>query len=103
MPIILPVTEIRNRLSALLDEVVSDNEPVFITKHGRAQAVLISAAHYETLTKGRSQATAIDEEEKGLENLPFLGMWADREDMRNSTAWVRKEREKWHQRLARRD
>ena len=34
MPIILPVTEVRNRLSALLDEVVSGNEPIFITRHG---------------------------------------------------------------------
>lgn len=31
-------------------------------------------------------------------DLPFFGMWADREDMRDSAAWVRKEREKWHHR-----
>ncbi|MCZ6681353.1 MAG: type II toxin-antitoxin system Phd/YefM family antitoxin [Candidatus Poribacteria bacterium] len=103
MPIILPVTEIRNRLSALLDEVASNNEPVFITKHGRAQAVLISAAHYETLTKQEAGASTMHEPEKGLENLPFFGMWADRDDMRDSTAWVRKEREKWHQRVTHQD
>jgi prevent-host-death family protein len=60
MPMILPVTEIRNRLSALLDEVASDNEPVFITKHGRAQAVLISAAQYEAFTRQRSKAAETD-------------------------------------------
>jgi prevent-host-death family protein len=103
MPIILPVTEIRNRLSALLDDVASNNEPVFITKHGRAQAVLISAAHYETLTKQGTDTTTIHETEKGMENLPFFGMWADRDDMRNSTTWVRKGREKWHQRVERQD
>jgi len=31
---------------------------------------------------------------------PFFGMWADREDMRDSAQWVRKEREKWSSRLS---
>ena len=34
-------------------------------------------------------------------NLSCFGMWADREDMRDSVAWLRKEREKWQQRLTR--
>lgn len=34
-------------------------------------------------------------------SLPFFGMWADREDMQDSVAWVRKEREKWQQRATR--
>ena len=29
----------------------------------------------------------------------FFRMWADREDMRDSVAWVRKQREKWKERL----
>lgn len=36
-------------------------------------------------------------------SLPFFGMWADREDMKDSVAWVNKEREKWYQRARRRD
>lgn len=35
--------------------------------------------------------------------LPFFGMWADRKDMRDSAAWVRRERERWQQRAVRRD
>ena len=35
--------------------------------------------------------------------LPLIGIWADREDMRDSSAWVRKEREAWQQRLERQD
>ena len=35
--------------------------------------------------------------------LPFFGMWADREDMRDSGAWVRREREQWHKRAERKD
>ncbi len=34
-------------------------------------------------------------------NLPCFGMWADREDMRDSVAWVRKQREKWKERITR--
>ena len=31
-----------------------------------------------------------------LTDEPFIGMWRDREDMRDSTAWVRKQRQ-WEQ------
>ena len=34
-----------------------------------------------------------------FENLPFFGMCADRDEMSDSVAWVRKERDKWQQRL----
>ena len=39
-----------------------------------------------------SQNTNSDESED-FANQPFFGMWADREDMRDSVAWVRKQRE----------
>ena len=32
---------------------------------------------------------------------PFFGMWADREDTRDSVTWLRKQREKWKERLTR--
>ena len=35
--------------------------------------------------------------------LPFIGMWADREDLSDSAAWVRRERDKWQQRARRQD
>jgi hypothetical protein len=35
--------------------------------------------------------------------LPFFGMWTGREDMSESVAWVRREREQWHQRVERQD
>ena len=34
-------------------------------------------------------------------NQPCFGMWADREEMRDSVVWLQKEREKWHQRHTR--
>ena len=37
-----------------------------------------------------------------LEKEPFVGMWSDREDMADSTAWVRNLRQtEWEQRRAR--
>jgi hypothetical protein len=36
-------------------------------------------------------------------SLPFFGMWADREGMQDSTASIRRERERWQQRTARQD
>ena len=36
-------------------------------------------------------------------SLPFFGMWADREDMKDSVEWVNKERAKWSQRSKRKD
>ena len=49
-----------------------------------------------------SQNKGSDESED-FANQPFFGMWADREDMRDSVAWLRKEREKWQQRFTRSD
>jgi hypothetical protein len=34
-----------------------------------------------------------------FENLPFFGMWAYRDDLTDSVAWVGKERDKWQERL----
>ena len=45
--------------------------------------------------------TAATQESKDFASQPFFGMWADREDMRDSVAWVRKQREKWLERITR--
>ena len=37
-----------------------------------------------------------------ISSLPFCGMWADRDDMKDSVAWVNKERRRWKKRLTRR-
>ena len=54
----------------------------------------------EPIDPDNTQSTATKESED-FANQPFFGMWADREDMRDSVAWLRKEREKWQQRLTR--
>ena len=41
--------------------------------------------------------------EEDFAALPFFGMWKNRRDMKDSTAWVRKERKRWQQRVVRQD
>ena len=54
----------------------------------------------EPIDTDDSKSTTPDQNED-FANLPFFGMWADREDMRDSVAWVRKQREKWIERITR--
>ena len=44
-----PLTEARNRLSEIVDEIVSTGSDFVITKHGRPAAVLIGYDEYESL------------------------------------------------------
>ena len=46
----------------------------------------------EPIDTDNTQSTAAEEDED-FARQPFFGMWADREDMRDSVAWVRKQRE----------
>jgi hypothetical protein len=52
---------------------------------------------------GTADSTAPSLRSEEFAALPFFGMWADREDMKDSVAWVQKERAKWHQRAARQE
>jgi prevent-host-death family protein len=58
MTIVLPTTEVRDRLGAILDRIGLLGGPMFITRRGRTQAVLLSPAEYERLTKQQETASA---------------------------------------------
>jgi prevent-host-death family protein len=47
MPNIVPISELRQDASAIVKRAASSGDPVFITQHGRASAVLVSAGTYE--------------------------------------------------------
>lgn len=47
MPNIVPISELRQDASAIVKRASSTGDPVFITQHGRASAVLMSAGTYE--------------------------------------------------------
>ncbi len=47
MPNIVPISELRQDASSIVKEASATGDPVFITQHGRASAVLLSAGAYE--------------------------------------------------------
>jgi prevent-host-death family protein len=47
MPNIVPISELRQDASAIVKRASASGDPVFITQHGRASAVLVSAGTYE--------------------------------------------------------
>lgn len=48
---------------------------------------------YVSYLKGKESSKIEEKPKRPLRDEPFFGMWADREDMKDSTAWVRKIRE----------
>lgn len=47
MPNIVPISELRQDASSIVKHASATGDPVFITQHGRASAVLLSAGTYE--------------------------------------------------------
>lgn len=47
MPIIRPISDLRNNFTAISESVHSDNEPIFLTKNGVGDMVVMSLEHYE--------------------------------------------------------
>lgn len=47
MPAIIPISELRQDASAIIKQASASGDPVFITQHGRASAVLVSTGTYE--------------------------------------------------------
>lgn len=49
MPVIRPMSDLRNRANEISELCHSEDEPVFITKNGKGDLVVMSQAHYERL------------------------------------------------------
>ena len=83
---------------------------VLIVEHGKISKGGIALSKPLSLPEGtevRIQIEPVDANDstrtapnkvEDFANLPCFGMWADREEMRDSVAWLKKEREKWQQR-----
>ena len=74
-----------------------------IRKLANEQNESISSLIRETLDNLLLQKKAIDEEKpmRRLRDHEAYGMWADRDDMKDGSEWVRKQRESWKERLCR--
>lgn len=47
LPVIIPISDLRQDTAGVIKRVVASDEPVVITQRGRATAVLVSADAYE--------------------------------------------------------
>jgi prevent-host-death family protein len=68
----LPLSEVKMKLSALVDRVKATDEEVIITRNGRPAAVLVSPDEYESWKETvavKSQPGLIDEIKDGLRQL----------------------------------
>ena len=68
----LPLSEVKMKLSALVDRVESTDEEVVITRNGRPAAILVSPDEYESWKETvavKSEPGLIDEIKDGLRQL----------------------------------
>jgi prevent-host-death family protein len=54
----LPVSEVRSRLSELVDRLLSTHEPLHLTRHGRPVAVLVEPGEWE---RARAALEAVED------------------------------------------
>jgi prevent-host-death family protein len=63
MPVIKPISDLRNHARELSDICHDSGEPIFITKNGEGDMVLMSLAAYEGLHARLELYRALDEAE----------------------------------------
>ena len=49
MPLIRPISDLRNRAMEISELCHSEDQPIFITRNGKGDLVVMSQAHYERL------------------------------------------------------
>ena len=72
----LSVSEVKMKLSGLIDTVNATDEEIVITKNGRPAAVLVSPEEFESLKETvavRSDSALMKEIKKGLKALKMRG------------------------------
>ena len=68
MPIIKPISDLRNNFNQISEICHKEMEPVFITKNGYGDLVVLSIEAYEELIDTLQADAAIRESEQELEN-----------------------------------
>ena len=63
MPIIRPVSDLRNNFNEISELCHAGNEPVFITRQGKGDMVVMGHAHYENLSNLIELYRKLDEAE----------------------------------------
>ena len=75
MPLIRPISDLRNRANEISEICHNEDEPVFITKKGKGDLVVMSQAHYERLSslmelyKKLGEAEVLDAQGSNVEEI----------------------------------
>ena len=76
----MPINEVKNMLSAIVDEVSATHQPVTITRHGRPAAVMIAPEDLEALADTLTwladpeNAAELDESREAIEQGKTLSL-----------------------------
>lgn len=76
LPTIVPVTEVKRNAAQVLDQLRQDRNPVLITEHGRAAAVLLDVGSYEELLKRADILDRLTQLQPQITKT-FTAMWGD--------------------------
>ena len=69
---IMPISDLRRNVSQTIKEIQQRNNAVYITQHGRPQAVLIGYEQYEQLLAKASGRTAPEVDPEAIRNDPEM-------------------------------
>lgn len=68
MPVIKPVSYLRNNFKEISDMVHSSDEPVYLTKNGSGDMVVMSIEHYEKQLARLELYQLLDDAREEIEN-----------------------------------
>ena len=85
MPIIRPVSDLRNNFNEISHICHEENEPIFVTRQGKGNMVVMSHSHYEEMIRrmdlyeklGEAEALAM-KGEKGISHQEMMKKLKDR-------------------------
>jgi prevent-host-death family protein len=66
MPVIRPISDLRNNFTQISKAVHADDEPVFLTKNGIGDMVVMSLDHYERQLAQLELYQKLDEARKAI-------------------------------------
>ncbi|RAX18848.1 MULTISPECIES: type II toxin-antitoxin system Phd/YefM family antitoxin [unclassified Actinomyces] len=67
MPVIRPISDLRNKFTEISATVHEDDRPVFLTRNGVGDMVVMSIEHYEALALNREITEALAAAEVEME------------------------------------
>ena len=68
MPVIRPISDLRNRFAAISKECHENGEPVFLTKNGQGDLVVMSIEEYERMEGRLELYVKLEEAERENQN-----------------------------------